>query len=206
MTMQHPTHPDDERLAALAGRDPDATADAALVAHARDCARCGAIVEDLRRLRTALADLPDLPPGRPLQLVPPVAERTAPGGALGWLRRLAAPAMAAGAGLALVGAVGFGSVALGGMAASAGGAPEPNAAGDRDTEGPETASSAPAYVNDPSALPQPGSEDGEAGDEAAVPLTIDFGGPAPWLALIGGGVALLVAGLVLRFAIQPRAG
>lgn len=206
MTMQHSIHPDDERLAALAGGDPDVTADAALAAHAAECARCAPIVADLRQLRVALAELPDLRPSRPLQLVPPVAERPEAGGVAGWLRRLAAPAIAAGAGLALVGAVGFGGVALGGMAASAGGAPELNAAGDRGAEGPETASSAPAYVNDPSALPQPGFEDGDTRDETAELISIDFGGPAPWLALIGGGVTLLVAGLVLRFAMQPRAG
>ena len=88
--MQHPTHPDDERLAALAGGDPEVASDAALRAHVDSCDRCADIVRELGSLRTALAELPDLVPSRPLQLLPPVAEpRAAARG--GWLRRLAGP-------------------------------------------------------------------------------------------------------------------
>jgi hypothetical protein len=105
MTMQHQIHPDDERLAALAGGDPELESDAALLAHVSSCDACRATVDELSMLRSALAELPDLVPSRRLQLVPPVAEpRAARAG--GWLRRLSAPIMAAGLGLVLVGAVG----------------------------------------------------------------------------------------------------
>jgi hypothetical protein len=107
MTMQHETHPHDERLAALAGADPEATADRALREHVDACDRCRAVVDDLALLRSALAELPDLRPSRPLQLLPPVAVPVAArGGTLGLLRRLSAPALAAGAALILVGTVG----------------------------------------------------------------------------------------------------
>jgi hypothetical protein len=205
MTMQHPIHPDDERLAALAGHDPDATGDAGLVEHVEGCARCGAVMADVRLLRSALAELPDLRPSRPLQLVPPVAAAPSEsGGPFGWLRRLASPAMAAGAGLALVGAIGFGGVALSGMAASGAAAPDMDAEG-RNGEAPESASSTPGYVQDPSDEPAP-TVAGDDGDEAAPFVVVDFDTPGTWLVVIASGLALLVAGLVLRFAVQPRAG
>ena len=201
--MQHPIHPDDERLAALAGSDPDASADAGLLEHVAGCARCGRFVDDVRLLRSALAELPDLRPGRPLQLLPPTPVAAEPsGGAFGWLRRLAAPAMAAGAGLAVVGAIGFGGVALGGMAAS-GAAPDLNT--DRGGEAPESASTAPAYV-DPSAQPAPAVDGDDRGDQTAAVVELDFNAPATWLVVAGAGLALLLAGLVLRFVVQPRAG
>ena len=123
MTMQHLNHPDDERLSALASGDPDATGDATLRAHLQTCERCTSLVRDLGELRIALAQLPDLPPSRPLQLVPPVAEPAVSGAGGGWLRRLAAPAMAAGIAMAVVGGVGFGATALSGLGASSGAAP-----------------------------------------------------------------------------------
>ncbi|HET6379608.1 MAG TPA: hypothetical protein VFH63_01040 [candidate division Zixibacteria bacterium] len=130
MTMQHDVHPHDERLAALAGNDPDVAGDAVLRAHVDSCDRCGPMVADLARLQAALAELPDLVPSRPIQLLPPVPEpvRTgAPGG--GRLRRLWAPVMAVGAGLALVGAVGLsGFVDQGTFFAASGGAPQEEAA------------------------------------------------------------------------------
>jgi hypothetical protein len=125
MTMQHPIHPDDERLAALAGDDADATADAGLREHVSGCDRCGPMVAELRQLRAALAQLPDMVPSRPLQLVPPVAAAE-PRPATGWLRRMAAPMVAAGAGLVFIGVVGTSgvlsgfSMGLGAAAASAG--------------------------------------------------------------------------------------
>ena len=107
MTMPHP-HPDDERLAAYAGADPDAMADASLASHLTTCDRCRPLVDELSLLRGALAALPDLAPSRPLRLIPPVSAPAASG--MGsWLRRLTAPAMAAGAALILVGAVGVGA-------------------------------------------------------------------------------------------------
>jgi hypothetical protein len=121
MTMQHPTHPDDERLAALAGGDPEVTSDAAVRAHVDSCDRCTDLVRDLASLRTALGELPDLVPTRPLQLLPPVPEPQAAARG-GWLRRLAGPAMAAGFVLVVVGAVGSSGLSLN-MGASAGAAP-----------------------------------------------------------------------------------
>lgn len=118
MTMQQSTHPDDERLAALAGGDRDAASDRALTAHVAGCDRCRPIVDELAALRSSLALLPDIAPARPLRLIPPVPAPARPG-ALEWLRRLAAPAMAGGAALILVGAVGVSGIA-GGLAGKAG--------------------------------------------------------------------------------------
>lgn len=106
MSMTTRAHPDPERLAALAGADPDALSDRELIAHLADCAACDGQVRDLRVLRTALAELPDLVPSRPLQLLPPVAE---PRPAAGWritFRRAFAPLAVAGMVLLLVGGVG----------------------------------------------------------------------------------------------------
>jgi len=122
MTMQHESHPHDERLAALAGADPEATDDRSLRDHVAGCDRCRAVVDDLALLRSALAELPDLRPSRPLQLLPPVAAPVERRGALGLLRRLSAPALAASAGLILVGAIGSSGIleGLAGLGASAG--------------------------------------------------------------------------------------
>jgi hypothetical protein len=233
MTMDHRTHPEDERLAALAGGDPDATRDAALHAHVDGCAQCRAVVDDVVGLRVALAQLPDVAPSRPLQLIPPVPAAAPSGGALAWLRRLAAPAMAVGAGLVLVGTVGatglFGGGSLGLFSGAASGATAPpdheaavetNNAG-RDS-GAETSQPEPLEPGSPGAAPR-------STDEAAVPdATEDAGSPMsedgqpagfddrdddvtgtgqlPWVVLILAGGGLAITGLALRFAIQPRAG
>jgi hypothetical protein len=123
MTMQHESHPHDERLAALAGADPEATDDRSLRAHVAGCDRCRAVVDDLALLRSALAELPDLRPSRPLQLLPPAAEPVKRPGALGLLRRLSAPALAAGAALILVGTVGSTGILEGLAGMGAAGAP-----------------------------------------------------------------------------------
>lgn len=111
-------HPDDERLAALAGDDPQATSDAALVAHVRACDSCSSTVAELRSLRVALAELPDVEPPRPLRLLPPVAAPpVADPGVSGWLqrlRRLTLAAMTLAVALIVVGAVGSGSSLLSG--------------------------------------------------------------------------------------------
>jgi hypothetical protein len=99
-------HPDPERLAALAGADPDSLSDRELIAHVAECAACDRQVRELRVLRTALAELPDLVPSRPLRLLPPVPESTeSPGWRIG-LRRAFAPLAVAGMVLVLVGGVG----------------------------------------------------------------------------------------------------
>ncbi|HEX2193563.1 MAG TPA: hypothetical protein VHK63_01150 [Candidatus Limnocylindria bacterium] len=225
MTMQHSEHPQDERLSALAGGDPEATTDASLRAHVDACSRCAGVVDDIGRLRSTLADLPDLAPSRPLQLVPPVAARRGRE-RMGWLRRLAAPAMAAGAGLAVVGAVGLAAIGAGGMAAMPGAqsGAEDHAAGDREGAAPaEPGATAPIglsggatasprlYGESEEVASARPSETGvrERADESAEarsapPLSLD--GPAPWLVVLVLGAGLFVAGLVLRFAVQPRAG
>lgn len=118
--MQNASHPDDERLAAYAGGDAEAIADSALTAHISSCDRCGPMVGELAGLRIALAELPDVAPSRPLRLIPPAAAPRATAGVGSWLRRLTAPAMAAGAGLVLVGAIGIGATgAFGGFGQAA---------------------------------------------------------------------------------------
>lgn len=106
MSMTTPAHPDPERLAALAGADPDALADRELEAHIAACESCGPQVRELSAMRAALAELPDIAPSRPLRLVPPVAE---PAVSPGWrtvFRRAFAPVAVAGMVLLLVGSVG----------------------------------------------------------------------------------------------------
>src|SRR4029077_12678716 len=114
MTMQQSSHPDDERLAALAGYEPDAVADSSLVTHVSACSRCAPMVEELRTLHSALAELPDVQPSRPLRFLPAVPALPAgrppppplslpavpdPAGSgsrwVGLLRGLTGPAMAA---------------------------------------------------------------------------------------------------------------
>ena len=73
--MLIPNHPDDERLSALASGDPEAVADSVLSEHVASCLRCTDTVAELGALRASLAELPDLRPHRPLQLLPPVDRR-----------------------------------------------------------------------------------------------------------------------------------
>lgn len=230
--MLNANHPDDERLSALASGDDEATADGALLAHVTDCARCTDLVADLGRLRIALAELPDLRPARPLQLLPPAAAAPAARGSGGWIRRLFAPAMTAGAALALVGLVGtlgptFSSGLTADSGAPAGGQEEQAAAADASSEvrafqtdatdaplgglsgagaegaggGREALASAPSET-------AAGVDDGDvlAGDEPAEP---ENGLPAersPWPMVLFSGVAILVATLLLRWILVPRAG
>jgi hypothetical protein len=120
MTMDPMTHPDDARLAALADNEPEARTDGALLAHVGDCAQCSTVVAELRALQTALSELPDLVPSRPLRLLPPVAEPEGPrAGLFGTVRRLAAPTLAIGLLLIVVGAVGSAGSLMGGTAGAA---------------------------------------------------------------------------------------
>jgi hypothetical protein len=230
MTMQHPTHPDDERLAALAGGDPEVTSDGTLRAHVDSCDKCAGTLRELGSLRTALAELPDLVPSRPLRLLPPVAEPRAPARD-GWLRRLAGPAMAAGFVLVVVGAIGSSGFSLG-MGASAifenvGDNLEAGGAGGQDSV---TGQPLGPAANEASASNRPvdsvdsGSESLRSQEQAGTttPLPEQAGPPGegggagglfaaadprlPWLVVLGLGVGLLLAGIYLRFAQQPRAG
>jgi hypothetical protein len=165
--MLIPNHPDDERLSALASRDSDATADATLAAHVSSCIRCTGLVNELGALRLALADLPDLAPSRPLQLVPPVDADHAVDRVGGWARRFFAPVLVSGAALVLVGVVGTAGPAFSGMASSgqAGAAPEAAVASsaERENGAPAAAASQPAaqeYVGASDMAASPGAAAG----------------------------------------------
>ncbi|MEX2136593.1 MAG: hypothetical protein WEB29_06500 [Chloroflexota bacterium] len=231
MTMQNTPHPDDERLAAFAGGDSDALADSSLVAHLTACDRCRPLVDELSLLRGALAELPDLAPSRPLRLIPPVPSPAPAGGRRSWLRRLTAPAMAAGVGLVLVGAVGFGaSGAVGdlfGRAASAPGAQEASAS-DRqfgafpsaapslapgDTTGNAGSESSPRSMRSgepaspTSASPAPASPPPSVDEAAPTEQVTGNSSPEqPWLTLLIAGVGLFGISTALRFSLSPRAG
>jgi hypothetical protein len=115
--MPNHTHPDDELLSALASRDAEAADNVALTDHVTTCDRCATVVDDLRLLRTALTELPDLRPSRPLRLVPAVeADATRDDRLAGWVRRIFGPVLAAGAAIAMVGLVGTTAPILDGMA------------------------------------------------------------------------------------------
>jgi anti-sigma factor RsiW len=226
MTMQNTLHPDDERLAAYAGGDSDALADSSLVSHVTTCDRCRPLVDELSLLRGALAELPDLTPSRPLRLIPPVWDAATPAGRPGsWLRRLTAPAMAAGAGLVLVGAVGIGATGLAGLAGKSAslGAPEQAASASDHEFGPITGAGSPTAA--------PGDALGGAGNPSSVlPRTMGSSPPAspkpsaddaagrtdseannssseqPWLTLLIAGAGLFGISTALRFSLSPRAG
>jgi hypothetical protein len=228
MTMHHTTHPDDERLAAHASADREAVSDRELVAHLDGCDRCRPIVDELAILRDALALLPDIAPSRPLRLIPPVAEPAArPFGAREWLRRLAAPAMAAGVGLVLVGAVGASGITgqfaaqLSGKAAGGSTAqPESNASG---VAGRPVA----APSGSPRLAPGTATDGSTYGHVSSPPRNLDSGGGAsppssqgegafqplshsstdqPWLTFLIAGFGLFGISAILRYSLTPRAG
>jgi hypothetical protein len=145
-----------------------------------------------------------------------------------WLRRLTAPAMAAGAGLVLVGALGFGASAAVNLLPKAAslGAPAGAVASDLEfgpVPGADSASTAPADTTGsaaygsssaprslsstlppaprPSALPS-------AGDAGRTELVTDNSSPPdqPWLTLLIAGVGLFGVSTVLRFSLAPGAG
>ena len=221
--MLIPNHPDDERLSALAARDDDAVADATLASHVSTCIRCTDLVTELGALRASLSELPDLVPHRPLQLLPPVADAPAAvdAGAAGWIRRLFAPALTAGAAIAMVGLVGtagpqitneiFANVGTE-LGAADGDAGEPFAeqlrsAATEDNAGGEGAA--------PAAAASDGAEaDGQGleGFAAESPEGIRENGrdlPAErsiWPMVLFTGIALMVGVALLRWILVPRAG
>lgn len=222
MTMQNSPHPDDERLAAYAGGDSDALADSSLVSHVTTCDRCRPLVDELSLLHAALAELPDLAPSRPLRLIPPVPA-VASAGDRSWLRRLTAPAMAAGAGLVLVGAIGIGASGTVSFLNGAASGPNLQEADASDREfGEVPGAAAPSRA--------PDDTRGSAGSESSVePATMGSSQPAsatpspdaaeptdqltgnpspeqPWLTLLIAGVGLFVISTALRFSLSPRAG
>jgi len=218
MTMHTATHPDDDRLAAYAGADREAVSDRELAAHIDGCGRCRPIVDELAILRDALADLPDVAPSRPLRLIPPVPEPVArPSGALEWVRRLAAPAMAAGAGLVLVGAVGISGLA-GGLSSR----PDDRAAVQESaSNGPKAPdagaaeqSPVPAMSTDGEFTGRTNAPGGQGGDSVAPTPSpsneLGFVDPnaagEPWLTLLIAGFGLFGISAILRFSLAPRAG
>jgi hypothetical protein len=234
MTMHDSPHPDDERLAAYAGGDRDALDDSSLSSHVATCDRCGPLVDELSFLVSSLAELPDLAPSRPLRLIPPVWDATPTSAPQSWLRRLTAPAMAAGAALFLVGVVGIGATGLSGLAsksASFGTDQEAASASDREL-GPAAGGDSPSVAPDDtrgsngfesSALPatmgsgQPGTPTvATPAPRTPQPSASDGGrmnyekdspsSEQPWLTLLIAGVGLFGISTVLRFSLAPRAG
>lgn len=143
--MLIPNHPHDERLAALASGEPEASADAELTAHVTACIRCIGLIDELGALRAALADLPDVAPSRPLRLLPSVdaAPASAADRLGGWARRFFAPVLASGAALALVGVIGTAAPSLGGLASGQAGDSDGTATFQLEAAG-DAASAAPA--------------------------------------------------------------
>ena len=229
MTMQNLPHPNDERLAAYAGADPDALADASLAAHLTSCDRCRPLVDELSFLRGFLAELPDLAPSRPLRLIPPVPA-PAVSGSGSWLRRLTAPAMAAGAGLVLVGAIGVGAPgAISGLFGQAASGMFQNVGDNLSGAAASVREGQPAGQDSPSLHPD--DTDGSAEYERSTPpRTVTSSPPAtpkasvddsgrtneelnaesspeqPWLTLLIAGAVIFVSATALRFSISPRAG
>lgn len=221
--MLIPNHPADERLAAFAADDLD-TPEPALAEHVSSCARCSAVVDDLSALRIALGEMPDLAPNRPLQLIPAVA---APASG-GWVRRIFAPALAAGAAIALVGAVGTTTPLLDGMAGGADSAPGDNAFSESMTDPAAPAASDGGEAGGQAEL-EPGASalrDGAASADANPMVAgegdgqtqsrtpgdeTDFGLNAgtersPWPMVLFSGVAMMIGALLLRWILEPRAG
>ena len=206
--MLKQNHPDDERLSALTSRDPDATADATLTTHVASCDRCGELVADLGALRASLADLPDLEPPRRLRLIPPVEAERKVDRLGGWARRFFGPALAAGAVLAVVGAVGTVSPsAYEGVGTELSGQPQPAAL---QEHAEESAAGERAPVSASAETYGTTAEDGGTaavpGDTARTPLDSLVAERSSWPMVLFAGIALIIAALVLRWILVPRAG
>ena len=228
--MLIPNHPHDERLSALAGGDPEAVADSVLSEHVASCHRCTDTVAELGALRASLAELPDLRPHRPLQLVPPLTEPSPSrvDGVGGWARRFFAPVLTAGAALAMVGLVGTTAPLLGGMASQAAPGVEADTAAEMAPDATDERDiTQDTYTFDNGQGTSGGAEDAETAEEPTEvePLQSEtaaqrLGGtdsesePASattversvWPMVLFAGVALMVAAAALRWIMAPRAG
>jgi hypothetical protein len=231
--MLNQNHPADERLSALASLDTDATTDAALGSHVSSCDRCTELVSDLDVLRVALADLPDLQPSRPLQLLPPVEVESSGVDRLGgWARRFFAPILASGAALALVGVIGTAAPALEQMASGPGAqgaaasqaaqefaAPAASEAGEQpttfdaaggdDSDGGggdmESAASPPAAERDENAVDEQRTASSNR-DVSALEQTTASAERSPWPMVLFAGAALMVGAFLMRWILVPRGG
>jgi hypothetical protein len=224
--MLIPNHPHDERLSALASGDPDAVADSALSEHVASCIRCTDTVAELGALRTALSEMPDLRPHRPLQLLPPVTEGPARADRVGgWARRFFAPMLTAGAALAMVGLVGTAGPLFGGMATS-GAAPTmgPAELGQPDSDATrDNAGETDTYLRsaEAAAAASGGEAAGESEEDPFVSemqaANLDDGSSdteslafaeerSVWPMLLFAGVAIMIAAALLRWVLAPRAG
>ncbi len=187
--MPNDLHPHDERLAAYADRETDALRDRTLTEHVPGCARCRLVLDDLAALRSALAELPDLAPSRPLRLIPPVPAPASRGAApVGWLRRLTAPVFAVGTGLVLIGAAGASGALNTFYQAASIGAPEANSSADlRASDTPPAVQATDNEYAEGSAAQEPdasvrGSTDGSNGrspDASPGELTGAAASPSP---------------------------
>lgn len=232
--MLNPNHPDDERLSALADHDLDVVEDQDLAAHVESCTRCADLVAELGALRASLAELPDIAPVRPLRLLPSADEpaSTAADGLAGWVRRLFAPALTAGAALALVGLVGTAVPALEGSASGPAMQMEPaDSAPAASQPVDETSGETARALSDDEApgVEDSGTEDSDgggvaeygtdrgttesaeggeqAGADSSRPETTTV--PAersPWPMVLFTGLALVVGAIGLRWILVPRAG
>jgi hypothetical protein len=222
MTMD-PQHPLDERLAAYADGDADVLTDGTLRAHVAACERCALVVRDLGALRSALADLPDLVPSRPLRFVPPVeAPAAASTGFAGLVRRLFAPALVAGAVLVVAGSVGMAApTATALLSGKAGAAAASDMSNDSSAEGVTAGqASPPGNAYGPGSPSRAGGDSGvpvpQAGGGSSVPLSGGASGrddsgatpsaPMPWLAVTIIGAAIVIASLIVRWTVLPAAG
>jgi hypothetical protein len=158
MTMQDLNHPEDKRLAALAASEPDALTDSSLMTHVSGCARCAPMVQELRTLQSALAQLPDVQPSRPLRFLPAVPERAVQGSRwLVALRAITAPAMAIAVLLIVVGSFGTALSSGVGFMGSGGAAPAAESQSRADAQA-STAAPVPATLQSSKGqTAQPGS-------------------------------------------------
>ena len=217
--MLIPNHPNDERLSALASGDPDAVADSALSEHVASCLRCTDTVAELGALRAALAEMPDLQPHRPLQLLPPVTDAPARADRVGgWARRFFAPMLTAGAALALVGLVGTTSPLLSGMTSSgaadagmeqrrarrAGHRSHPRQHARRDVGGGAENSAEEPDAMQPLQSEEVTAPEADSGGEAER-LVVTDDRPV-WPMLLFAGVAIMIAAALLRWILAPRSG
>ena len=170
--MLIPNHPEEELLAAYADAEPEALGDARVSQHLATCERCTTLVADLRGLTAALAALPDLEPSRPLRLLPP-AEPARPSLADrvgGVIRGIFAPALTAGAALALVGAVGTAAPAFTGAAGGADSGPAAlEFGGENADQAAEPTAPAAAETERSSAETDSATSAGGDGEESAAP-------------------------------------